>query len=141
MTLINWTKAFALGHHEIDQQHRNLVLMINGLHHAMMNGESAEALDALFHNLIQDAQTHFETEERLMQDCQYPGYAQHRLEHEEFLRTARDLRSRHRTGEIFLHIETLQFLVDWLARHDLDRDREFIHHVRNQSIQQARKHA
>lgn len=55
--------------------------MVNELHDAMKVGKGKEVLEKILAGLIQYTVTHFADEDRLMKLHNYPGYEQHKKEH------------------------------------------------------------
>src|SRR6185369_6909212 len=82
MPLFKLTKSQSCFFTEIDAQHRNLYLLANELHRAMLGGaENSRILEAL-RALIAAAEEHFAFEERLMRSTRYSAYAWHKQQHD-----------------------------------------------------------
>lgn len=86
------------------------------------SGAAAENLKFALDRLREHACSHFASEENLMEKGSYPGFAQHREEHQRFLLRItdmlRDFPKMHRD----LSLEVLSFLEDWLIHHFLQTD-------------------
>src|SRR5208283_4095073 len=80
--LIAWSGRYSVGISRIDTQHQRLVDLINELHAAMLAGEGDSALAKILDGLAGYAVSHFATEETLMKKFGYPGYEQHKAEHD-----------------------------------------------------------
>jgi hemerythrin len=79
-----WTPKLAIGVPAIDNQHKELFERSDALLDAMRLGKGADEVKKLLHYLEQYATLHFGAEERLMQKQRFPGFAQHKLLHDEF---------------------------------------------------------
>lgn len=124
---IKWHESLSVGVPEIDEQHQELFRRLNQLLEACNQGKGKESVRELVNFLQAYVVEHFATEERLQKQHAFPGYAEHRAKHAEFIRTA---------GELKFTLEeqgpTLPFIiavnktvVDWLAQHISKMDKEF----------------
>lgn len=52
-----------------------------------------------------------------MQGKQYPGFAAHKVQHDQFAKKVTDWQKDYQDGKINLTIEVSQFLKDWLVNH------------------------
>jgi hemerythrin len=125
MALINWSEALEVHIEEIDNQHRFLVELVNRLHDSMKTGSGNSILGPIFRSLLDYVNIHFETEEKLMRQHDYPAYAQHKLEHDELTKKAKDLEKSFQAGKLTITIEVMNFLKDWLKNHILASDQKY----------------
>jgi hemerythrin len=116
-TLFRWTTDFAVGIREIDEEHQRLFGFAEILHKAMLEGKGPATLANLHGDLLHYTGYHFAHEEQLMQRIGYPGYRQHRQEHENLRSRVRVIQDRLASGEITMTIEVMRFLMTWLDRH------------------------
>lgn len=117
MPLISWTKEqFGTDVAVADEQHQTLFTMLNGLHETAAGGNRqsvGQQLDALIDYVVM----HFQTEERLMQEKGYAGYAAHKAEHDKLVATCADLQKKFHAGQADVTQETTAFVKDWLCSH------------------------
>lgn len=110
--------VFDSAHHvgvvEIDEQHRELVRMVNRLNGAIKNKEGDDTTLRLYDELLAFTAFHFATEHRLMEQYGYPGVAQHEQEHAHLVDEAVHFKSRLMQGGDLL---ALQSIKDWLLNH------------------------
>ena len=123
--LFPWNETYSVKIGIIDMQHKNLVNIINDLHHAMVTGQGKQQLGKILSNLVRYTQIHFKTEENLMELHKYPGYPQHLSEHEFLNRTVLEFQGKFQRNEVGLTIEVMQFLKDWLGKHILGSDKKY----------------
>lgn len=122
MSFAQWEPKYATGHNTVDQQHQHLFKLVNDLHVAMLERRGKEALLTTLEQLGKYVDTHFRTEEALMQQRGYPKLAQHRACHDKLTAKARLLIGEFRAGKISVTVELSIFLADWLRHHILGED-------------------
>ena len=119
---IVWSRVLSVGVDEVDEDHRKLVHIFNILNHAVRDGESGDYLAAVLEELINCTVWHFSHEERLMLKYRYDGAEEHRTEHRELIRSARELQQKVLQADRPLAEEHIQFLERWLTEHILTDD-------------------
>ncbi len=119
---IVWSRVLSVGVEEIDEDHRKLVSIFNTLNHAVSQGESADYLAAVLEELINCTVWHFSHEERLMLKFRYEGAEEHKTEHRELIRSARELQQKVLAADKPVAEEHLRFLERWLTEHILTDD-------------------
>jgi len=134
MTAMVFTPALALGHEEIDSQHRELFRRAGQLLEAMMAGDRA-GVSQLFEFLGSYVVDHFAAEERLMVESQYPGYAVHKAAHERFVRDYESLRRLHAESgsSAAVAIKARAWISDWLKSHIGNTDQLLARHLLKRS--------
>ena len=70
---IVWNDKYHVGVPIIDEQHRGIVSAINTLFEFIRQGHGQEALKPTFLVLEQYTRLHFITEQRLLQEIEYPN--------------------------------------------------------------------
>jgi len=123
--LILWSDEYSVQIGIIDMQHKNLVKIINDLHHAMVGGNGKEQLGKLLNDLVNYTQAHFKTEENFMESHRYPDYPQHKLEHDRLTKTVLEFQSKFRKQQVGLTIDVMDFLKNWLNGHILGTDKKY----------------
>lgn len=125
MAFIEWKPEYEMGITEIDNQHRQLVKMVNALHEAIKIGSGSMLIPALLENLIGYTLSHFQAEERYMQTCGFPDFETHQREHQELTEKVIQLRVQMRRGETVSTMEVMNFLKSWLMDHLAGSDKDF----------------
>ena len=121
---LQWIQEWESGQPEIDVQHRMLVAMANEYFAVALNPRTKpdDALNMLASSL-RELVSHFEFEERLLEQIGYPNVEQHRRIHLELLAKAATLRESYQEGKIKLP-SFVSFLVDDVViAHMLQEDR------------------
>ena len=124
MALMAWTPSYSVGVDSIDEQHQRLFEVINDLHRSMKEGTAKETFSETLKEAAQYAIYHFENEENYMRKYDYPGYDEHKAQHDSFVSKVLDLQSQMEQGRLFLSIEMISFLSDWIHDHVLGIDQE-----------------
>ena len=79
---------------EIDQQHQELVNLLNRLNDAVKNNESREDIYRIIDDVIAFTRLHFATEERLMVQSGYPEIEWHKDKHKQLIQDALHLKGK-----------------------------------------------
>lgn len=117
MDNIQWSDKLSVGVQSIDAEHKKLISLVNELNqHILVGNRDAAAGNALA-GLIDYTVTHFKNEENLMIKHGYPGYAGHKVEHENLTAKVLDFKERYVSGKTGFTIELIKFLQDWLINH------------------------
>ena len=118
--LIDWSDDLSVEIEEIDDQHKELLVMINRLHGATVSGDWSKrivTLTDILMGLIDYLQYHFATEEKYMILHEYPGYEEHHKEHSQFVAEVTSFSEAFKNGTKGLSEEILSFLKEWYIRH------------------------
>lgn len=117
-----WSNVLSVGVDEIDEDHRKLVKIFNVLNHSVMERESPEYLAAVLEELINCTVWHFSHEERLMLKHGYEGLADHKAQHQELIKSAKQLQQEILQADKPVAEEHVVFLERWLTEHILTTD-------------------
>ena len=125
MDAIKWEDRYNIQIPAIDAQHKRLVELVNHLiaiqDRVTTDDEMARILGAMTSYLGE----HFDTEEQMMIDHDYPAFASHREEHQDFVtRTAYYIATYQKSGAL-LKKDLLYFLRTWLVDHISKTDAAF----------------
>ena len=125
MDSVPWDDRFSVGVPELDAEHRRLVDTLNRLHEATVSGRGPGTLEPLLAILVQQAGTHFMSEERYLRETQFAEYDEHKAKHAELMGQVYELKRRLETDHTTFTPETVQFLKDWVLRHILIADLKY----------------
>jgi hemerythrin len=120
---LQWTQALSVGDDEIDAQHRELFRRAARLLDGIKRGEPEE-IGALVDFLHEYAVTHFGAEEAWMRDVHYGGYAEHKAEHDRFVKDILRMSDEHerRGGPGLEALRIGTYLSRWLTEHVTSTD-------------------
>jgi hemerythrin len=125
-TPIEWQDEYSVGIKEIDNQHMNLLKIINKLINEQQGEFEAKQFSETIPSLIHYAYTHFATEERYMAQVNFPGQQKHILEHIDFIMKVLSLAMKAEGGNRKSRLELIRFLKTWFSLHVLGIDRQYI---------------
>ena len=134
MALIEWSDALEMGVTQVDAEHRRLVDVLNRLHAAMLEGRGRARLATAFEELVEYTNTHFASEERLMEQHAYPGLAEHRHAHAALAAQTVEMKAQFEDGYASIGLEVLFFLKQWLTKHILKVDRQYVEYLRGRGV-------
>lgn len=123
---VEWTADLKLGIEEVDIQHHKLVDMLNEMHWAIRDHKGSTIGREILNQLLDYTHFHFESEEKMMRELNYPGYDNHVIEHKQLVEELRILIHRvdERGGSI--GFELMHFLRMWLSKHIINSDKEYV---------------
>jgi len=127
--LIEWTEELSVGIQEIDEQHKVLVGLVNEMHQAIHEHRGTETARQILDRLGDYARIHFAVEESLMRIFDYPGYEEHKKQHEELIGQFKLYQAKVQSGTAKISFELLHFLKLWLSQHILESDKEYAPHM------------
>ncbi len=134
MALIDWRPEFGVGVGTIDAQHRHLVEIVNTLHEEVRQQLEKPVLDKTLLELVAFTSWHFREEEELMRKHHFPGYEQHKIEHERLMQQVIDFRNEFLADRSALDMELMGFLRRWLENHMRRSDRAYRVFVRGREV-------
>jgi hemerythrin len=129
---IEWRENLATGHLEIDNQHKELFRRFNDLLAACNKGKGNEEVGNLLQFLSDYVISHFATEEQLQIRHDFPGYKDHKKQHDEFICDLRDIQNEFNSegAGISVVIQTNKMIVNWLIKHISGTDKEMVTFLR-----------
>ncbi|MCL6473036.1 MAG: bacteriohemerythrin [Firmicutes bacterium] len=132
MAIAQWADGLATGLCELDCQHKALIKMVNVLNEVLSKNKGKEVITQAASCLLDFFGEHFQNEERIMQESDYPSHKDHKGQHDEFVRELKTLIDEfNNTGDTSLLVNKVQhFIVRWLLDHIVSYDKEladFVH--------------
>ena len=137
MALFNWSEKFMLGITEIDEQHKQIVDLINNLSELKTKDRNNEDLEGVVNGLISYTKTHWSFEERLLKQHEYPEFASHKSEHDQeelLVKQAVGFQKKHMEEGTVLSADIAILLNDWLTEHILVVDKKYVPFLKNIGI-------
>ena len=124
MLSIKWTDKFSIGVAEVDAQHQKLFGLIEKLNESVKTSNEVRYLVNYLDELIDYTKYHFQSEEKIMAEKDYPKYKMHKLEHEKLTQQAADFRNSVSEGKNIETDKFIEFLFIWLTKHIMDQDKK-----------------
>ncbi len=112
-----WSSDYSVNIKTIDDQHRELVNILNRLFIAASRREGDKVIAGILDSLMSYTKTHFALEERLMRQARYQDLDAHVEEHRKLIEQLDQLCRKHLIENRPIHFEMLSFLKTWLKEH------------------------
>jgi hemerythrin-like metal-binding protein len=119
---VTWKDFYSVGDPSIDAQHKQIIGAINELYEAMQLGKDRAVLEPILDRLLQYTLAHFEHEEQVMQEHEYPDFAPHKALHDRIRQKTIDLREH---AHLVTGHDLLRFLKDWWVGHIQGCDKKY----------------
>jgi hemerythrin len=132
MSLAYWRDYIKINHPKIDEEHRQLIDILESLHCAISLGQDHFTILGFLEQFLQASLSHCETEESLMVSHHYPHGDDHIAAHEEFLSELFNLHLKLEQREISPTLDMVHDLATELSSHCGDFDVELVQFI-NQS--------
>lgn len=125
MPFFQWTQAFQTGSAVVDEQHEQLVNIINQFGGLLTRkAPTPEDMESVCSQLIDYTHYHFEEEERLMTSAGLDArhLSQHHQQHQALISEIAPMRQLATHGDLAAGKYLLEFLINWLVFHILGTD-------------------
>ncbi|BCR05047.1 hypothetical protein DESUT3_21160 [Desulfuromonas versatilis] len=133
MEFFKWKDQFSVQIPEMDIQHQKFFFLLNQIH--QFNEEkrnNSEFLEGHFRELFAYVVTHFDDEEKLLEQTGYEGLALQKKQHKYFKEQLVQLRDQHFKGNAAVPQSVLNFMRDWFLNHILEVDKQYGDYFKNQ---------
>lgn len=124
-TFFKWLPDYSVNIKAIDDQHMELVNLLNRLFIAVSKREGDKIIAGILDALMSYTQTHFALEERLMAQAKYPELEAHVAEHRKLIEKLDSLTKKYLLEEKPIYFEMLSFLKAWLREHIQGEDKKY----------------
>jgi hemerythrin len=121
---VNFSEELRGGVEELDSQHEVLADLVNDLHRSIKLRDGGQAVREILYKLEDYSRIHFAVEESLMRILAYPGYQEHKSQHEVLVAQMSHLREKVSSGKQSISFELMHFLKSWLINHILVSDKD-----------------
>lgn len=135
MAIIEWREEYSVGIQEIDEEHKQLVNLINQLNEAIVLGSKPEKVESVFSQLIDYTRIHFAVEEALMRIVHYKGYDAHKEIHDDITKQVIAFKEKFYSGRYQTASELMNFLINWLFNHINQVDKMYVETFVNAGLQ------
>ena len=128
---IAWSDKYKLGNAQVDSQHRRLFELVSELVTYCMDGTDTGKLKDTLDFLVYYTIRHFDDEEALQLQYNYPEYSRHKQLHEDFKVTVGELvqRFEQNGSSTELSNDVNKIIVRWLINHIQHEDMKIALHI------------
>jgi len=131
--MIEWNAEYEIGIPVIDAQHRRIVDYINEVEALDSTIDKEEKLSEILTLLVDYTLSHFEFEEALMEEAEFPELVEHQLTHSAFKNQIELLRQRLTNGEDIANV-LYDVLKQWLIGHIREDDSSYANCVKDKIL-------
>ena len=125
MAFFVWNDKYSVGVRDLDNQHKQLINLLNELYEAMQNSSAPDKLGKIINQLATYTKVHFTSEEKYMEQYNYPGLAAQKAEHAKFIEKVNNFKSDFESGKLALSLNVASFVKDWLTSHIEGSDKKY----------------
>ncbi|MGA2888528.1 MAG: bacteriohemerythrin [Terracidiphilus sp.] len=150
MSLI-WTRHLSVHIEEFDEDHRQLLKILNELEFAVKSAVSGKVesieIEIAMHRLENYSKSHCADEEKLLEETGYPDLDLHKLEHAGLIKMLGNLKLRlHDSSDPKHALELIGFVYGWVTNHVNVTDKQYAQFLHDHAKQcavyfAAKKHA
>jgi hemerythrin len=123
MDPFEWREEWSVGVAELDVQHRHLIELVGELVRCTYSGEGGAFAPTALKEVNRYAEWHLQREELVLRVRGYPGYAEHKAEHDVYRKKAAALQAH--SGRRDLGIRIANFLNEWWRFHIVVSDQRY----------------
>lgn len=118
----DWDPSFSVGHVLLDRYHQKLIeLSSKALAHIENETPCRETLRRLLDEFLVYVDAHFQVEEAILRDHDFPHFADHRTVHDQYFEDLKQLLSNMNAAPID-EVSLCQRLATWCRQHILESD-------------------
>lgn len=126
MEHVAWDSTMSVGVDVLDDDHKRLLEMFNGLLNTGVTTKDRGDLERLLSGLIDYTNVHFQREEALMERQGCPDLDAHKAAHRYFVDEVRKIvRESDEDNAMMLRIDLILLLKDWLVEHIQSVDKRY----------------
>jgi hemerythrin-like metal-binding protein len=123
---MEWGPKLIIGIDEIDDQHQELVSLINQLHKATKMKKGSKTSGEILNALAEYTVYHFDNEKNIFEKYGYPETKAHLKIHDELVAQVLDFKTQFEEGKAVLTMDLMDFLNSWLKDHILKTDTKYV---------------
>ncbi len=132
--LFVWNRQLVTGLGPIDDQHKELVRLINELYAAMKAKAGATESGRILEELADYTKYHFGFEEEMFAKHNYPEASGHKVAHQDLVEKVVAFNNDFKRGKAGLSMELMDFLADWLKKHIMKTDMAYVPFFKGKDI-------
>jgi hemerythrin-like metal-binding protein len=125
MASIEWRDDYSTGVQALDEQHRQLVEILNSLEDAVRRDRERRIVDGILNDLIGYTQEHFSFEEQALARAGFADFTAHQRRNRQWIREIERFHHEHLTAGRPLTAEFRRSLRAWLREHLAQGDRVY----------------
>jgi hemerythrin-like metal-binding protein len=122
-----WKDEYSVNVHEIDEQHKQILEIINHLMDIISElPKKEEDIKNVIHDLVVYKTNHFATEDKYFHRFNYEGTVEHKIAHKRFDEKMDTLARKYKKDAVGHAFALIDFLEDWFISHIMRTDHKYI---------------
>jgi hemerythrin len=130
---IEWDDRYMTGIQLFDDQHRELITLTEELFISCQAGDDQAkgTFKKTAHSAVEYVKRHFTAEEKMFENINYPLAAEHKKQHEAFVKRLLEDVRKFEEGKEFVPLAFARFLREWILTHIAVHDRQYADFIQN----------
>lgn len=137
MSFFQWSDELSVNHQNMDNQHQTLIRYVNEFYDLVSSNAELAELIRCFDRIVEFTSFHFEAEEVVMEENNFPGIRQHKLIHQSLVKRVMELKQSLLNEEDNVRNDIKFFLKNWLTSHIKGIDKKYAEHINLSSPRRA----
>ena len=131
---IKWGDIYSTGIRQIDEQHKQLVILTNQLYHACLAGDDSvgSVFKEAMSRMVEYVRFHFSAEQKLLEQINYPNCKDHKTKHDALIKDILEMAKEYGEGRKFVPNHFVRILKDWVFGHIAVEDKIYSAFVQEQ---------
>jgi hemerythrin len=124
---VEWDNQYTTGIQLLDDQHKELIRFTDELFNNCNAGDirANESFKKTAHAAVEYVKKHFSAEEKIFENIKYPLAAEHKKQHEIFVKRVLEDVLKFEEGKNFVPLAFARFLREWILVHIAVHDRQY----------------
>jgi len=137
--LITWSSTFSVGVRTIDDQHKDLLNLVNDMYNHVIGDSEAEKayFQKVIKRTVEYVKVHFATEEKILKAIKFHGYPEHKRAHDLFILQVIDNIRDYEEGKRVTLASFTHFLKDWILTHIAIMDKQYFEYFKKVATRKA----
>lgn len=123
--LIDWTTELTLGISEMDDQHKQLISLINNVYAAFRQDKNKKEIKENLKSFIDFASYHFGKEEQYFEQFGFKEAKNHTDEHQTFIKKVKQFQTDYNANKIKFLDDIMTYIKEWLFNHLTNTDSQY----------------
>ncbi|MDR2746494.1 MAG: bacteriohemerythrin [Treponema sp.] len=130
---VEWDDRYTTGIQLLDDQHKELIRFTDELFNNCNTGDAQaqESFKKTAHAAVEYVKKHFSAEEKMFENINYPLAAEHKKQHEAFVKRVLEDVRKFEEGGNFVPLAFARFLREWILTHIAVHDKQYAEFIKN----------
>ncbi|MDR2536252.1 MAG: bacteriohemerythrin [Treponema sp.] len=127
---VEWQDSYSVGIPVVDEQHKELIKLTNNLYKACVDGDDTARtyFKEVIRKTVEYVKFHFSAEEQIMSNAKYPQVAEHKRQHENFVKKVIEDTKKFEEGKAVPYV-FVNYLKNWILNHIAVADKAYSSYI------------